>query len=152
MKRPVSIPLLFCMLLLAFGASGACAESIVEIYAHFRPDMFGTALDRSDVRGISFDAFRNSPTLDVPGDGIATMVTFSARVREQLLDILEDGEMLTRDGVEVSRFTNNGFDIFTLRYTPADMEFSFSLEQPSGAMYDVIDRVYGSRPSTWLPR
>ena len=146
MKRPVSIPVLFCIFLLIFGPSGACAEPDIEIYTHFRPEMFGTALDRSDVLGFSFDVFRDSPTMNVPGDGIATMVTFSAVVRAQLLDILEDGERLLRDGVEVSRFKKAGVDMFSLRYIPGDMEFSFSLEQPSGEMYDVIDRVYGGRP------
>lgn len=140
MKRATLLVSLFLLLYpRLFG------EPVIGIYSAYEETLYGAARDRRGVLWFSLEDFHASESLDVSGDGILTAVTVAKGIRDDLLNLVEEGGRWSRDGVTLTRYRKNGRDLFSLHYLPPDLRFTFSLEKPGDPVYDVIDLIYPAR-------
>jgi len=137
-----------CILLLyiCIAVGPGVLHADIEIYAGFKPELFGAALDRTEVRHYPLELLSRSARVDAPPEGILTVVTFSSSVRADLLELLSLEEKVVDNGLSLSKTNISGHDVFYLSYTPSGLDIAFSLEKPTSQIYDVIDRIYIERP------
>ncbi len=147
-QRADFVKIIPCILFLCIciSMSPGFLHADIEIYAGFKPELYGAALDRTEVRHYPLELFCRSGTADAPPEGILTVVTFNGSVRADLLELLSLEEKIIDTRFSLSKTNISGHDVFYLTYTPSGLDIAFSLEKPTSRIYDVIDRIYVDRP------
>lgn len=143
-RSAFAVPILTFFLL--FSGVSLPADNSIEIYKNFNPGYYGVAFDRSEIKGYPLGMFIHSSTVDAPPGGILTAVTFAGRLREDLIELLKDSPAVSSEGLRISRSGPAGGEFFRVTSDETGIDITFSLEKPSGEIYDVLDLVYPNRP------